>query len=133
MANVSKKDIEILTNQVLKKKCDIVECLKREHTKIDPLLLSEQFISKFDQKLHRITQLDSKYADEEHTAISLDDIEDVVKGFDILEKNLQELKAPAVNNVGIIGVRKDIHATKRNKIFHFKFHCFIYNNYNLNE
>lgn len=109
---VAKKDIEILTKQVLNRKCYIFKCMKCEHTKVDPSLLPEQFIPAFEQKLHKVKGSCMEYTDHTHTAVSLDDMENFVQMFDILDKNLQEPKSSAANSVG--GRIKEIHGTKRN-------------------
>lgn len=109
---IAKKDIEILTKQVLNQKYDIFECIKCEHIKVDPSLLPEQFIPTFEQKLHKVKGSCMEYTDHAHTAISLDDMENFIQRIDILDKNLQEPKTSAANNAGCRS--KEIHGTKRN-------------------
>lgn len=122
---VAKKDIEILAKQILNEKCDILECLKVEHIQIDSSLLPDQFSQKFEQELHRITELCLIYTDDERNFITLDDIEDVAQSFDILDKSLQEPKTSTTNNAGIIGTRKDITVSKRKQFFSKRFLTFI--------
>lgn len=110
---VAKKDIEILTTQILNEKCDILECLKLEHIQIDSSLLPDQFFQKFEKELNKITELCLIYSGDERNFISLDDIEDVAQSFDILDKSLQEPKTSATNNSVIIGTRKDTIVPKR--------------------
>lgn len=98
MAVVAKKDIEILTKQVLSRKDDILETIKREHIKIDPTLLPEHFLPKFEQKLHELSARERSSGDEDFECISLEDVENICHRFDMLDKKLQEPKASAATS-----------------------------------
>lgn len=109
MAHVSKIDVEILTTQVLKRKCEILEYLKSEHTNIDPSLQSEFFLPHFEQKLHKTEQLLSDNQNVKNIVIlNLDVIEEVLQRYDILEKHLQEPKASTIISTRKDGIKRNV-------------------------
>lgn len=91
MAVVAKKDIEILTNQLLDEKFKILEAIKEEYVEIDPSLLCEIFVQEIDKKLKQVFEahLDTV----EDVTISLNDIEMIASRFDNLDKRLLETRA----------------------------------------
>ncbi|XP_031637512.1 uncharacterized protein LOC116349958 [Contarinia nasturtii] len=113
MAVVSKKDIEILTKQVLSRKDEILETIKREHTNIDPTLLPENFIPKFEEKLREAAEKECASGDDD--SISLEDVENICHRFDVLDKKLSEPKASTLttSNVGNTVAHKETRGLKR--------------------
>lgn len=107
MAVIAKKDIEILTRQVVEQEKDILDTIKREHIEIDSALLNEEFMPKIQKKLGQIIGTELKESINEN-GISLGDMEIIVRRFDILEKKICEQKS-IVPNVA----RKENHVLKR--------------------
>lgn len=119
MAVVAKKDIDILTKQLLYAKCEILEVIRCEHITIDSSLLYEHFVPKFEAKLNKTKESRSVSINDECDTVSLVDIEDIVRRFDILDKSLQETTS-TTNNIGNITARKEMHGIKRKEPF-----CYI--------
>lgn len=97
MAAVSKDDICILTEQISLKRRDILEVLDREHIEIDASYLNVNLMPKLEGKLKKITESHLREPADEFD-VTLEDMEDIIGQFDVLEKRLTEKKVPAANS-----------------------------------
>lgn len=107
MAVVAKKDIEILTKQLLYEKCKILETIQNEYIEIDPALLHQNIVQELEEKMNKINQPAEITQDE--PSISLDDCEAIFERLDNLDEQLTEPKAPIPHS----NVRKESHGMKR--------------------
>lgn len=103
MALVAKKDIEILTKQLLRDKLIVFETIGQNHVEIDPSLRNEIFLMEFKNKMCKIKQTKNDSNDMHH--ISIDEAEAITNRFDNLDKKLAEWKAPTTN----VNTRKENH------------------------
>lgn len=110
MAVVAKKDIEILTQQLLHERRNILETIKQEYIEIDPALLHANFVQEFEEKMSKINESHDGSIDD--VPISLDDVEAIVSRFDGLDKKLTDTKPPPPPPINTT-IRKENHGMKR--------------------
>lgn len=110
MAVVAKKDIEILTQQLLHERRNILDTIKQEYIEIDPALLHANFVQEFEEKMSKINESHDGSIDD--VQISLDDVEAIVSRFDGLDKKLTDTKPPPPPPINTT-IRKENHGMKR--------------------
>lgn len=91
MSLVSKSDIEVLTNQVLDQKHNILEKIQQNHIEIDQSLLRQHFSADFESKMEKLNDL-KKSMDENGSPISLDEFDEIFQKLDAIDKELTDPK-----------------------------------------
>lgn len=91
MSLVSKSDIEVLTNQVLDQKRNILETIQRNHIEIDQSLLRQHFSADFESKMEKLNELNNSM-DENGSPISLDEFDEIFEKLDAIDKELIDPK-----------------------------------------
>lgn len=91
MSLVSKSDIEVLTNQVLDQKRNILETIQRNHIEIDPSLLREHFSADFESEMKKLNELNNSM-DENGSPISLNEFDEIFQKLDAIDKELTDPK-----------------------------------------
>lgn len=114
-AVVAKKDIEILTKEVLNKHIEILETIQNEHLEIDSSLLQDNFVPEYERKIQKIACPISQLQDQE-SFITLTETEMIQRGFDNLDRKISETKLlTTTNSIGMGNnmSRKEKHGLKR--------------------
>lgn len=89
MAIVAKRDIEILTKQLVHEKRRILETIRNEYIEIDPALLHQNIVQELEEKINKVNK---PIESPDESSISLDDCEAIFGRFDALDKQLAEPK-----------------------------------------